>query len=137
MSQLDMFKTNRPPNLYQILLDKAVSGLSRQGFEKSVNYDPDTTSPQCKYRGRNGLRCALGHLIPDEKYNPKWERHTPDAVPAGCGITAACGLDAYNYDDVQWLLDLQSCHDKASSSQDMIDRLREFAKINKLDFILP
>lgn len=27
----------------------------------------------CLYRGPNGTKCAAGHLIPDDKYDPKME----------------------------------------------------------------
>lgn len=30
----------------------------------------------CQYRGPDGLKCAIGALIPDEIYNPTMENHT-------------------------------------------------------------
>lgn len=30
---------------------------------------------RCRYRGDNGTKCAVGHLIPDDKYSPSFEGH--------------------------------------------------------------
>jgi hypothetical protein len=27
----------------------------------------------CMYRGENGLKCAFGQIIPDDRYDPRWE----------------------------------------------------------------
>lgn len=50
----------------QEAFDKAVSGVIKQG-SKSF------TSKGCKYRGPNGLKCAVGHLIPDYMYEKGME----------------------------------------------------------------
>ena len=48
--------------------------------EPSLNKDG-----KCLYRGPNGLKCAAGHLISDEEYNPSMEgrgaRHTLSSHP--------------------------------------------------------
>jgi hypothetical protein len=41
--------------------------LLRQG-RRSIGKDG-----QCSYRGMDGLRCAIGHLIMDDQYNPSME----------------------------------------------------------------
>lgn len=46
---------------------------------------------RCVYRGSDGLRCAIGCLIPDEQYSPaleSWSAHMKD-VKAAAGITDA------------------------------------------------
>jgi hypothetical protein len=35
--------------------------------------DPTDGIERCAYRGPNGMKCAAGHLIPDEQYSPKME----------------------------------------------------------------
>jgi hypothetical protein len=51
----------------QELFEKAVNGLLAQGVP---SYD---SSRSCMYRGLNGTKCAIGHLIPDELYDPGFE----------------------------------------------------------------
>lgn len=31
---------------------------------------------RCAYRGENGARCAVGHLIPDDRYDPSMENES-------------------------------------------------------------
>lgn len=59
---------------------------------------------KCLYRGPNGTKCAAGHLIPDEKYNPSMESR-PSTNPA---VHRALGID----DADKWLVrELQGAHD--------------------------
>lgn len=46
-----------------------VRGLAAQGWAQSK----DPVSGYCKYRGPNGVKCAVGHLISDEEYKPEME----------------------------------------------------------------
>lgn len=52
----------------QETFDRVVTHLRKQG-RKSV--DPSTH--RCMYRGPDGLKCAVGALIPDEKYSAVFE----------------------------------------------------------------
>lgn len=52
----------------QETFDLVVAHLRKQG-RKCV--DPDTN--RCRYRGPDGLKCAVGVLIPDEKYSATFE----------------------------------------------------------------
>lgn len=75
--------------------------------EKSVVVAHNGVS-QCKYRGPRGLKCAIGVLIPDEKYDPSWEgrsMHAPDIV---FSLTRACGIRP---DDGSFASSLQQIHD--------------------------
>jgi hypothetical protein len=51
----------------QEMFNKVWLGLQGQGWKKSILHG------QCKYRGPNGTKCAAGHLIPDDKYDPIFE----------------------------------------------------------------
>lgn len=58
----------------------------------------------CLYRGANDARCAVGALIPDEQYRPRFEMNIPlrdvvDSVPA---------LQNLKFD---MLVDVQRVHD--------------------------
>lgn len=52
----------------QEMFTKVWRGLEAQKWEKSR-----ADKIGCLYRGPNGMKCAAGHLIPDEKYKPKIE----------------------------------------------------------------
>lgn len=85
----------------QEAFDKAVSGVIKQG-SKSF------TSNGCKYRGPNGLKCAVGHLIPNDIYEPDMET----------GITYLYQeypviQKLFKDVDLGMLTDLQIAHDKA------------------------
>lgn len=41
--------------------------------QPSVYYDAVLESDNCKYRGEQGTKCAVGHLIPDEFYSEDME----------------------------------------------------------------
>ena len=79
----------------------------------------------CLYRGPNGLKCAIGVLIPDEKYEPEFE---------GLGainkeLCAAAGISHIGKD---FLGDLQDIHDQHRPSR-WAQKLRAFAKKHKLN----
>jgi len=50
----------------QQTFDTVVNALRKQGCRSIKN-------ERCFYRGEAGLKCAVGHLIPDEKYSPDME----------------------------------------------------------------
>jgi hypothetical protein len=52
--------------------------MRKQGTKSMGNYtDPHdgVTRFGCVYRGANGCKCAVGCLIPDDKYSPDLEGH--------------------------------------------------------------
>lgn len=49
----------------QKAFDTAVRGLAGQGWQKSFGGAGQAT--RCKYRGPNGLKCAVGHLLEDSE----------------------------------------------------------------------
>lgn len=63
------------PMTAQEAFDKAVAGVRAQGYQLSLD-----EKTNCMYRGPNGLRCAVGHLIPDELYQPAFEGVTGDGL---------------------------------------------------------
>lgn len=97
--------------------------------------------PQCAYRGSGGMKCAVGVLIPDEKYSPSMEGYsvhraaTADAagvtrvndgadatagLMCGDGDVIGVGRDAFTPEpplmwfskkEMNLLLALQNCHD--------------------------
>lgn len=57
----------------QEAFDTALTHLRKQGC-KSVTSD----TLRCAYRGRNGTKCAIGALIPDEKYERGMDIYMPN-----------------------------------------------------------
>lgn len=103
----------------QEIFDKVAKHLLTQN-KKSVISFPDE-SVCCVYRNPEGLRCAIGCLIPDEKYETYFENRPADDD----AILAACGLEDGNEDILirdldfitQLLLALQRVHDRYDPSR--------------------
>src|SRR5687767_5712675 len=55
----------------QTIFNAMWTGLSGQGWKRSI------ADGSCLYRGPGGLKCAVGHLIPDALYDPGMEDGTP------------------------------------------------------------
>lgn len=126
----------------QALFNKAVKGLARQGFAPSYLPDGEGT---CAYRGEDGKRCALGHLIPDAVYKPEMEGHNALDLLApggswgtGLRVTDLEGMAGYDIDEDQeqqlaeFLFGLQGCHDSAASPGVMRVELQDFADLHGL-----
>lgn len=61
----------------QILLNTVVREVTQQGQPSLFAH-----SGRCSYRGPHGLKCAIGHLIPDALYNPEFDCSDVDALVA-------------------------------------------------------
>lgn len=82
----------------------AIRAMLKQG-KRSVDSEDKIA---CRYRGPNGLKCAIGHLIPDDLYDEvDMESNTALYVFHILGLTG----DALTYLD-----SLQSCHDYANDN---------------------
>jgi hypothetical protein len=92
----------------QELFDKVVAGLRAQGSksvdrERRCNEFTETAElvDVCKYRSKDGKKCAAGILIPDDLYQPNFEGTVVD------------GVAKFESDDAELLVrDLQYTHDK-------------------------
>ncbi len=56
----------------QEIFNQVYLGLKSQGFKKSTAF-ADESVGTCRYRGYNGRKCAIGHLISDEEYSIELE----------------------------------------------------------------
>lgn len=100
----------------QQLFDAAYLGLAKQGFKRSMNPDEPAL---CAYRGLGGLKCAIGHAIPDEKYQLDME-----STWTLRGVLELLGAsDLHGFAHV-----LRNAHDSAYTPQDMKAGLLDFAK---------
>jgi hypothetical protein len=84
----------------QEIFDTVAIHLIKQG-KKSVGDDG-----KCKFRTPEGLKCAVGCLIPDEVYDPSMEDESVESL-----IYAHDALDFLN-PNALFLLKLQSAHDR-------------------------
>ena len=105
-----MYKTN------QEVLNDVVAKM----FEQKRQSVKDADDGQfCVYRSEDGYRCAIGLLIPDEKYNPKFDSEknknelglevvvwNPMKLLTEIGLIAE-GAQVESF----FLDDLQTCHD--------------------------
>lgn len=91
----------------QQAFDKALFGIRAQGYKRSMK------GIVCMYRGNNGTKCAVGHCIPDELYDPAFddrEKMTNWAVISAdhknsqaVQLLSACSSEL--------LYEMQTCHD--------------------------
>jgi hypothetical protein len=70
-----------------------VQHLRKQGRKSELD------ASNCAYRSKDGLKCAVGALISDEKYQKKYEGHSASMLAQLTGMFK--GLDLYLLDDVQ------------------------------------
>lgn len=80
----------------------------------------------CLYRGPNGLKCAAGWLIPDDKYRVEMEN-----VPATIGIVFTALEDlGYTSQQISLIRSLQGIHDRL-----IFDDPKNFRHELRKDFI--
>lgn len=111
----------------QEIFNKVSSCLLKQ-MEKSISLKG------CAYRGDGGLKCAIGHLIPDKEYKEELEGRTIislfETFPA---MMERIGLSR---NDKAFLDSLQGIHD-SNNPCDWEERLRDFAYVHNLIFKEP
>lgn len=100
----------------------AVAGLAVQGFERSL-----AEGGSCAFRGVEGRKCAIGHLISDEQLNAlkacRWDE--PPAFNVRREITK-------NEKEDVFLGRLQLCHDYSVTANSMKENLVALAEDNGL-----
>lgn len=104
----------------QEVFNKVYAALKAQDFNRSMG--GSKTFKTCRYRGENGLKCAVGHLIPDDKYNNKFEGST--VIDADIAAAAGAKEDG----DVYFLRNLQLAHDGSVSPSYMKTKLHNLAE---------
>lgn len=111
----------------QEIFNKAFLGLKAQGFNQSI-----TDTKKCLYRGPDGMKCAIGHIIPDELYKKNWDvkSKTVDFLPNT--LWKKLGIDWLSNNMYQFLMALQRIHDNCRNPELMEARYREFARENNL-----
>jgi hypothetical protein len=107
-------------NVKQEIFNVVYSGMKAQDFARSYS------NGECMYRGRNGMKCGVGHCIPDEHYSTGMEFEDashPLIVEAVC---ARFGLQEDEY-PFSLLSDIQTVHDDEDFDT-MQERLENLAR---------
>ena len=100
---------------------------------KAVIQEENESVPTCMYRTPEGLKCAVGGLIPDEMYNPVIEGKPfnlmgLDDCPELNGIAQKLGL----IEDIDLIHRLQRIHD-SDRIEDWSKRLRRVGENHDLE----
>lgn len=104
------------PTDKQEILNKMVTGLRAQKWRVS-----EISPGACRLRGEGDTKCAIGHLIPDDKYFPEMEYTS--------------FINAFGIDDTDLAAFLDACrsaHDYAFHNMEA--RFRQVAKNYNLVF---
>jgi len=118
----------------QEIFDKGVAAILAQGepsaelvFEEYPD-EPELNHYEvsCLYRAPNGNKCLIGHLLPDDQYDPRME-----TVPASTILDQSAIMPGGKF-----INELQACHDEAAKSEEanvmntgpvFLDRFRDLA----------
>lgn len=107
----------------QEILDK-VCERAKDKRKALANRRPDDTL--CAYRTKDGLRCFVGALIPDEMYSPELEGQAACSLPLKFA-------DYFGANNMPFLDDLQQVHDQWEPHE-WEARLRFIAKDYGLEY---
>jgi hypothetical protein len=92
----------------QEIFNKVASHLLKQNAKSEI-FKESLNKTVCAYRGENGLKCGIGILIPDEKYNPSLECNTVNNTNVLEALED--GIDIYEEEMPTFLCRLQDIHD--------------------------
>lgn len=115
----------------QECFDRAYLGVINQGHKSSV-VDQHGQST-CQYRGPNGAKCAVGHLILDEHIGTLSE--TNPSCPGSAGTTVfdqhhlieALKNSGVSVEALPMLSRLQTAHDAPSAGESFIEEFKQSA----------
>ena len=101
-----------------------IDHLRKQG-ERSV-----ADGQNCAYRGVGGTMCAVGALIADDEYNPKWENKSVDQLLDQNLLPPR--LKHQFFQDLAMLEDLQHFHDHSLEFENGVFSKRAEACVKSL-----
>ena len=104
---------------HQEVFNTAYLGLKSQCFEKSYNPEGGV----CQYHTTHGLKCAIGHCIPNELYDKNFEGKSAIIVQEILDHKSSL----FFHIEAGFLRKLQNCHDRAETPKDMQEKLKDFA----------
>jgi hypothetical protein len=111
----------------QDAFDRAVTGIIKQGrfavrdgsccyrFDPTAIASPRSSYPPQVHYATAPCRCAVGHLIPDDKYSIRMEGKLPYAESIRSAVGNPIGSDVAFLEALQWV------HDKCARNGDTMD----------------
>ena len=102
-------------NKFKKAIISAIRATVKQG-QQSVSSD----GGECAYRGCNGLRCTLGHMIDDNHYTSDLESTAIDNPLVVMAIINSVGIDSLSKKKKELLLKLQAVHDSIITTGDFV-----------------
>ena len=102
----------------QEAFNKAVLGVVAQGGPSMVEPHLDYCS-QCAYRAENGRKCAVGHLIEDEDYDPYVERKSVSHLHFRGYLPKLSDVS------VELLVELQDSHDSMLADENLDEFIKD------------
>lgn len=115
----------------QEMADFVVEKLAGQNFVQSARLD----GLSCLYRGPNGIKCAAGHLIPDNIYKTDFEGEVVDTLVCNHPEVLPCLECSDDKKPGRTASSLQAIHDSCEIPRDMIAVFRLFYLENNLDIM--
>lgn len=118
-----MTTTNK--ELKQEIFDYVYSCMEKQNWQRSMSTGSWPGVNRCRYRGNNGMKCAIGHLIPDDKYKPEFDETEAaffsfsSLIDLGVIYSPKGTPLTYSYDLYFFLESLQWCHDDGKTPEQM------------------
>lgn len=120
----------------QEMFDKSVAGIKKQGRLSQGPVNPGNGKPGvCYYRHPDdaAVRCAVGHLIPDELYDRKMEgRNVRSDAVLGAPLRGHLGIPrstaGMSSPAVSMLSQLQTAHDNAPTVEKFLISAADVAR---------
>ena len=124
----------------QAMFDTMVNGIKKQGCLSWMNATIGMNSlPVCYYRHPqdSSIRCVLGHLIPDEMYEPEMEnRNAMGLLRDYPELANHLGINSGDYyDRIGWenhrgelMRYMQRAHDQSGSVHEFMSKAAKIAK---------
>lgn len=121
----------------QEVFDTVVAALVKQGRKSLAENGDPSISKDCRYRGDDGLKCAIGHLIPDDEYAEWMEGMGTTTLLLELESRDMRGLSIYALIDEHndMLGNLQECHD-TSDDEDFVAEFLDAARREATHFHL-
>ena len=122
----------------QEIFDKSVAGIKKQGRLSQGPMNPGNGKPGvCYYRHPDNpaVRCAVGHLIPDELYNSKTMegRHVRSAAVLAALPGTPRKPAGHPSPAVSMLSQLQTAHDDSHTVEEFLTRAAAVAHVYHLN----
>ena len=110
----------------QEIFETVAKHLLKQGRQSKITSTSQSQWAGCMYRGPDGTSCAVGCLIPDDKYNPNMEEKNVQFI-----IAMNYGLDKtiFNEKNLDILMQLQWVHDTKANWQSKETLKAELTKV--------